>query len=92
MSTDFTANGTANPPATATETPLAKARRKLALWEDAEDACASGQSYQMSKTMLTRVNLPEIRAQVRYYESKVEQLSRGRGRGARVMRIIPLDN
>ena len=97
--TDWIGSGTAaapteapaTPAPSATETALQKARRKLALWEAAEDAIAEGQSYQIKTTTLTRAALGKVREMVQYYEGEVSRLTTGRRRGARVMRFIPYD-
>lgn len=73
------------------ETALAKAQRKLALWEAAEDAIAEGQGYQMGKTALTRADLAQVHKMVDYYTDQVSRLAAGRGAGGRVRRIIPQD-
>ncbi|MCE5200552.1 MAG: DUF6148 family protein [Armatimonadota bacterium] len=73
------------------ETELQKARRKLALWEAAEDAIAGSQEYQIDGRRLTRANLNEVQRMVHYYENKVARLAAGRGPGGRVRRIIPQD-
>ena len=70
---------------------LAEAEEKLALWQEALDACAEGQSYQMGKTMLTRVDVDKCLRMVKYYQGEVDRLTAGRGRGARVMRVVPRD-
>lgn len=70
---------------------LAEAEEKVALWQDALDACAESQSYQMGKTTLTRVDVDRCLRMVQYYQGEVDRLTAGRGRGARVMRVIPRD-
>lgn len=94
MSTDFVGRGAAAPSGVpANETPLAKARRKLALWEAAEDALATSQEYRMADgRSLTRASLPQVQKMVAYYQSEVSRIAAGRGRGARVMRIVPYDS
>lgn len=70
---------------------LAKAQAKLDMWLAAEDAVASGQMYRIGTRTLQRADLPEILKMIRYWQGEVERLAAGRGRGARVMRVIPRD-
>jgi len=75
------------------ETALEKARRKLALWEAAEDAIAEGQSFVTGKTSLTRADLKMVHEMVLYYTDLVARLESGcASRGGRVRRIIPVDS
>lgn len=73
------------------ETTLEKAKRKLALWEAAEDAIAAGQEYQIGQQHLVKADLPQVHKMVLYFENEVARLTAGRGRGVRVMRIVPRD-
>jgi len=73
------------------DTPLAEARRDLALWKAALRAIATGQEYQIGTRRLRRADLKECRAMVAYYEGEVDRLRCGRSRGARVMRFVPQD-
>lgn len=66
---------------------LAQADAKLTTWLDAEDACASGQSYEISGRILTRANLDEIGKRVEYWDRKVKRMSRG---GIRIRGITPI--
>ena len=70
---------------------LTEAQAKLEIWQAALDACAEGQSYQMKSTTLTRVDVDKCLQMVKYYEGQVERLGQTRGRGARVMRVVPRD-
>ena len=70
---------------------LAEAQEKLALWQAALDACAQGQSYRMGKVELTRVDVDKCLKMVKFYQGEVDRLEAGRSRGARVMRVVPLD-
>ena len=65
----------------------AQAEAKLTTWLDAEDACATGQSYEISGRILTRANLKEIAERVEYWDRKVKRMSRG---GIRVRGITPV--
>jgi hypothetical protein len=73
------------------DTPLAEARRDLALWKAALRAIASGQEYQIGTRRLRRADIAECRRMVIFYEGEVARLSGGRRRGARVMRFVPQD-
>lgn len=70
---------------------LAEAIEDLNLWKGALRAIATGQTYQVGNRSLTRANLAEVRATVRYYENEVARLSAGRRRGARMQRFVPHD-
>jgi len=70
---------------------LDDAKRKLALWEGAVDALASGQSYEVDGLKLTRVKVNEAIAMVKYYRGAVARLSSGRRPGMRVQQIVPRD-
>jgi hypothetical protein len=70
---------------------LVEAQAKLVLWEAAEDAVATGQSYTIGSRSLTRASLAEIRKQLVYYRGLVTSIQAGRGAGVRVMRIVPRD-
>jgi hypothetical protein len=70
---------------------LSQAEAKLVLWEAAEDAVATGQSYTIGSRSLTRASLSEIRKQLVYYRGLVTSIQAGRGSGVRVMRIVPRD-
>ena len=72
-------------------TALQVAQSKLASWLEAEDKVASGQSYQVGSRRLARADLAEIRKEIQHWQGEVDRLIAGRGRGARVIRIIPRD-
>lgn len=55
------------------------AERKLEMWLNAEDAVATGQSYTIGTRSLTRASLAEIRKQIDYWSSKVNELKAGGG-------------
>lgn len=48
-------------------------RKKLNTWLAAEEAVATGQSYQIGSRMLTRANLKQIRAEMEYWAEKLAQ-------------------
>ncbi len=67
--------------------------KKLQTWLDAEEAVATGQSYQIGTRMLTRADLKQIREQMEYWgrrlaEAEAEEKCRGRNRA---YRFVPRD-
>lgn len=56
---------------------LAQAEAQLALWLAASSAVAGGQAYSIAGRSLTRANAAEIRAQIEFWDAKVNKLSRG---------------
>jgi hypothetical protein len=70
---------------------VAFAEERLQMWLDAEAAVATGQSYKIGSRQLVRADLPDIRKQIAYWDDQVTRLKAGRGKGARVVRIIPRD-
>lgn len=58
---------------------LEQAQAKLERWLAADDAVASGQSYSIDGRSLSRADAAEIRANIDYWEAKVNRLSRGGG-------------
>lgn len=67
---------------------LAQAEARLADWLAADEAVATGQSYQIGGRSLTRASAAEIRRNIDYWERRVNRLSSGRG-GARVRYLVP---
>lgn len=66
---------------------------KLQTWLDAEEAVATGQSYQIGTRMLTRADLKQIREQIEYWagklaEAEAEEKCGGRNRA---YRFVPRD-
>jgi len=55
---------------------LSEAQDQLTTWLAASKAVASGQSYSIAGRSLSRVNATEIRQQIDYWESKVNQILR----------------
>ena len=47
--------------------------KKLNTWLAAEEAVATGQSYQIGTRMLTRADLKQIRAQMEYWAAKLAE-------------------
>lgn len=48
-------------------------RQKLNTWLAAEEAVATGQSYQIGSRMLTRADLKQIRSEMEYWAEKLAQ-------------------
>ena len=70
-----------------------RCEKKLQTWLDAEEAVATGQSYQIGTRMLTRADLKQIREQMEYWgrrlaEAEAEEKCRGRNRA---YRFVPRD-
>jgi hypothetical protein len=72
-------------------TQLTHAQEMLQIWIEAEKAVATGQSYRIGSRELRRADLSEIVKRQQYWRNQVDRLEKGRGGGARVMRIIPRD-
>lgn len=68
---------------------LERARIHLDAWYNAELAVSTGQSYSIGSRSLTRANLSEIREQIKYWETRVDQLKGKKRRKA--MRYVPRD-
>lgn len=68
---------------------IERAKIHLEAWYEAELKASTGQSYTIGSRTLTRVNIPEIRKQIEYWENRIAGLEKG-GRG-RVRRAIPRD-
>lgn len=68
-------------------------RKKLQTWIAAEEAVATGQSYQIGTRALTRADLKQIREEMEYWgkklaETEAEEKSGGRNR---MYRFCPRD-
>lgn len=68
-------------------------QKKLNTWLAAEEAVATGQSYQIGTRMLMRADLKQIREEMEYWASKLaeaeaEEKSRGRNR---LFHFVPRD-
>lgn len=65
-------------------------QQKLSTWLAAEEAVATGQSYQIGSRMLTRADLKQIRSEMEYWAEKLaqaeaEEKSGGRNRAYRAV-------
>lgn len=65
-------------------------KQKLETWLAAEEAVATGQSYQIGNRMLTRADLKQVREQMEYWAGKLaqaeaEEKSGGRNRAYRAV-------
>ena len=56
--------------------------KKLNTWLAAEEAVATGQSYQIGTRMLTRADLKQIRAQMEYWAAKLAEAEAAETTGA----------
>lgn len=56
---------------------LTQAEAKLTTWLAAEDRVAQGQEYSIGSRRLRRADLAEIREQVKFWDGKVKELTRG---------------
>lgn len=68
-------------------------KKKLKTWLAAEEAVATGQSYQIGTRMLTRADLKQIREQMEYWgrrlkEAEAEEVCGSRNR---TFRVTPRD-
>lgn len=66
-------------------------RDNLDLWREAEKAVAAAQSYKIGSRALTRANLSEIVARIKYWEDALAKCEAGAPSGIRVMRFVPRD-
>ena len=70
---------------------LATAQAHLDSWLAAELAVASGQAYVIGNRQMRRADLPAIREEIDYWDSKVQQLSANNGnRGIRIRGATPI--
>lgn len=65
-------------------------KKKLKTWLDAEEAVATGQSYQIGTRTLTRADLKQVREQMEYWagklaEAEAEEKQGGRNRAYRAV-------
>ena len=72
---------------------IEEARDMLRSWLEAERAVTTGQSYRIGTQSLTRANLSEIAARIKYWRGQVEELEAQEGGGGsiRVFRAVPRD-
>lgn len=66
---------------------------KLQTWLNAEEAVATGQSYQIGTRMLTRADLKQIREQMEYWAGKLAEADAEEQGGGyiRAYHIVPRD-
>ena len=67
--------------------------QKLNTWLAAEEAIATGQSYQMGTHMLTRANLTAVRNEIEYWAGKLAEAESEEQSGGyiRAYQIVPRD-
>ena len=56
---------------------------KLKTWLEAEEAIATGQSYQIGTRMLTRADLKQVREQMEYWAARLNEAETEEQRGGR---------
>lgn len=66
---------------------LAEAETKLALWMEADDKVASGQSYSIGGRSLSRADAKMIQENIKFWDRKVKELSDG---GIKVIAVTPV--
>ena len=68
-------------------------KEKLKTWMAAEDAIATGQSYQIGTRMLTRASLKQVREQIEYWAGRLAEAEAAEQRGGRnrIFQFVPLD-
>ena len=68
-------------------------QKKLSTWLAAEEAVATGQSYQIGTRMLTRADLKQIRAEMEYWAGKLAEAEAEAQNGGRnrLFHIVPRD-
>lgn len=66
---------------------IAQAEEKLALWMEADDAVATGQSYSIGGRALTRADGNLIKENIKFWDNKVKALDRG---GIRIRGATPV--
>jgi len=68
-------------------------KQRLNIWLAAEEAIATGQSYQMGTHMLTRANLNAVREQIKYWAGELAKAEAAEQRGGRnrIYRLVPQD-
>ena len=68
-------------------------QEKLNTWLAAEEAVATGQSYQIGTRMLTRADLKAIRQQMEYWAGKLAEAEAEEQSGGRIraFRAVPRD-
>lgn len=68
--------------------------QKLNTWLAAEEAIATGQSYQMGTRMLTRANLNAVREELEYWAARLAEAEAAEQRGGRnrIFKFVPIDD
>lgn len=68
-------------------------KQKLDTWLAAEDAIATGQSYQVGTRMLTRANLNAVREQIEFWGRELAKAEAEEQRGGRnrIFQFVPRD-
>ena len=66
---------------------------KLNTWLAAEEAIATGQSYQLGTRMLTRANRSAVRSEIEYWAGKLAEAEAAEQRGGRnrIFQFVPRD-
>ncbi len=67
----------------------AQAEAKLAIWLEADEKVASGQSYSIAGRSLTRADASEIRSNIEFWDRQCKRLVDGRS-GPKVRGITPV--
>lgn len=62
------------------------AEQKLAMWLEALDKIATGQSYTINGRSLSRADLGKVQEQIEFWERRVIKAQRG---GIRMRQVIP---
>lgn len=68
-------------------------KQKLSSWLAAEEAIATGQSYQLGTRMLTRANLNAVREELEYWAKRLAEAEAAEQRGGRnrIYQFVPRD-
>lgn len=68
-------------------------KEKMDTWMAAEEAIATGQSYQMGTRMLTRASLTAVRNEIEYWAGKLAEAEAAEQRGGRnrIFQFVPRD-
>lgn len=67
------------------------AKAKYQMWDEAEDAIATGQSYSIADRSLTRANMAEVQMMKRKYGRIVDTYESGGKRRSRTAGFYPVD-
>ena len=70
------------------DTRLEVAKRRLAMYYEAEQAILTGQSYTIGGQTLNRANLSHVVKQIASLNKEIQRLE---SKGSRVRRVIPID-